>query len=65
MPNASSPFPPFTNEPVLELRRAPVRESLTAALADHVEALQWQVPTTPAGAVAFDYCINNITPILQ
>ena len=26
--------PPFANEPVLELRRAPVRESLTAALAE-------------------------------
>jgi hypothetical protein len=39
--------------------------SLSAAMADHVEGLQWQVPTSPAGAVAFDYCISNITPLTQ
>jgi len=39
--------------------------ALTAALADRVEALQWQVPTTPAGAVSFDYCISNLIPLLQ
>jgi hypothetical protein len=37
--------------------------ALTAALADHVEGLQWQVPTSPAGAVSFNYCISNITPL--
>jgi hypothetical protein len=39
--------------------------ALTLALADRVEGLQWQVPTTPAGAVSFDYCISNIIPLLQ
>ena len=39
--------------------------ALTAALADRIEQLQWQVPTTPAGSVSFDYCISNITPLLQ
>ena len=39
--------------------------ALTAALADRIEGLQWQVPTTPAAAVSFDYCISNITPLLQ
>jgi hypothetical protein len=39
--------------------------ALTAAMADHVEGLQWQVPTSPAGAVSFDYCISNLTPLTQ
>ena len=46
MPNASSssPLPPFANEPVLELRRAPARESLTAALGALDERLPLSVP---------------------
>jgi RHH-type transcriptional regulator, proline utilization regulon repressor / proline dehydrogenase / delta 1-pyrroline-5-carboxylate dehydrogenase len=35
---------PFTNEPHAELRRAPVRESLTQALRDLDARLPWRVP---------------------
>jgi RHH-type transcriptional regulator, proline utilization regulon repressor / proline dehydrogenase / delta 1-pyrroline-5-carboxylate dehydrogenase len=37
-------LPPFVNEPVLELRRAPVRESLTAALLEVDRRLPLRVP---------------------
>src|SRR5262249_44594182 len=37
--------------------------ALTAAMADHVGGLQWQGPPSPAGAVSFNYCVSNITPI--
>jgi hypothetical protein len=39
--------------------------ALTAAMADHMEAIQWQVPTSVAADVSFDYCVFNITPITQ
>ncbi len=39
----------FANEPVLELRRAPVRESLTAALAELDARLPVQVPVLVSG----------------
>ena len=39
----------FVNEPVLELRRAPVRESLTAALTELDGRLPLQVPVLVAG----------------
>src|SRR5262245_25031732 len=43
----------------------PPGPALTAALADHLEALQWQVPTNTTAAVGFDYCISSITPLTQ
>jgi hypothetical protein len=39
--------------------------ALTASLADHIEAIQWQVPTSPVGPISFSYCVNNITPLTQ
>jgi len=39
--------------------------ALTAALADHVEGIQWQVPTNISAAAPFSYCISNITPLTQ
>ena len=39
----------FANEPVLELRRAPVRESLTAALAELEARLPLPVPVLVGG----------------
>jgi hypothetical protein len=39
--------------------------ALTPALADHVEGIQWQVPTNPFGSVAFNYCVSGITPLTQ
>ncbi|MDQ6914753.1 MAG: L-glutamate gamma-semialdehyde dehydrogenase, partial [Actinomycetota bacterium] len=37
-------LPPFTNEPVLELRRAPLREGLVAALGEVDAGLPLRVP---------------------
>jgi len=42
-------YPPFTNEPVLELRRAPQRESLTRALAELDTRLPLTVPVVVGG----------------
>jgi RHH-type transcriptional regulator, proline utilization regulon repressor / proline dehydrogenase / delta 1-pyrroline-5-carboxylate dehydrogenase len=39
----------FRNEPILELRRAPVRESLLAALRDLDAELPWRVPVLIGG----------------
>jgi len=39
--------------------------ALTAAMADHIEGIQWQVPTNIAAATPFSYCISNLTPITQ
>ena len=39
----------FTNEPLLELRRAPVRETLVDALAALDAQLPWRVPVIVAG----------------
>ncbi|MDQ4049667.1 MAG: L-glutamate gamma-semialdehyde dehydrogenase, partial [Actinomycetota bacterium] len=44
-----SSLPPFRNEPVLELRRAPVRESLSAALAELDARLPLTVPVLVGG----------------
>ncbi|MGI9081439.1 MAG: aldehyde dehydrogenase family protein [Thermoleophilaceae bacterium] len=44
-----SPLPPFTNEPVLELRRAPAREALAGALAELDARLPLQVPVLVGG----------------
>ena len=38
---------------------------LTAALADHLEQLQWQVPTNIFSSSPFNYCIGNITPLTR
>ena len=43
-------FPPFANEPILELRRAPVRASLAEALAALDRRLPLQVPVIVGGA---------------
>ena len=45
-----SALSPFKNEPVLELRRAPARESLTAALAELDARLPLSVPVLVGGA---------------
>jgi RHH-type proline utilization regulon transcriptional repressor/proline dehydrogenase/delta 1-pyrroline-5-carboxylate dehydrogenase len=45
---------PFANEPVLELRRAPVRDSLTAALADLDARLPIEVPLLGGAAEGFE-----------
>jgi len=37
--------------------------ALTAALADHIEQIQWQVPTSTVGTTPFNFCINSITPL--
>nr|MBA3420546.1 hypothetical protein [Thermoleophilaceae bacterium] len=42
--SATVPLPPFSNEPLLELRRAPVRESLVAALGELEPRLPLTVP---------------------
>lgn len=39
--------------------------ALSGATADHVVGLQWQVPSSLAGAVAFNFCIGDITAITQ
>ncbi|MDW5598817.1 hypothetical protein VSS74_30950, partial [Conexibacter stalactiti] len=39
----------FCNEPLLELRRAPQRERLTAALAALDATLPWEVPVIVGG----------------
>ncbi len=44
-----SPLSPFANEPVLELRRAPVREGLEAALAELDASLPLDVPVLVGG----------------
>ena len=44
-----SPLPPFENEPVLELRRRPARESLTAALAELDGRLPLRIPVLIGG----------------
>jgi hypothetical protein len=38
---------------------------LTGTVADGVVALQWQVPSTPAGTTPFSFCIDNLTPLTQ
>ncbi len=45
---------PFANEPVLELRRAPVRDSLTAALAELDARLPLAVPLLDGAAEGFE-----------
>jgi RHH-type transcriptional regulator, proline utilization regulon repressor / proline dehydrogenase / delta 1-pyrroline-5-carboxylate dehydrogenase len=44
-----SSLSPFTNEPVLELRRAPVRETLEQSLADLDASLSMEVPVLVGG----------------
>jgi hypothetical protein len=39
--------------------------ALTNVAADGTVALQWQVPSSSSGAIAFDYCIDNLTPVTQ
>ena len=39
--------------------------ALTAALADFVEQIQWQVPTSTLSATPFNYCISSIKPLTQ
>ena len=57
-PRSSPELPPFANEAVLELRRAPVRDSLAAALAELDARLPLRVPVTvggdPAGATGIE-----------
>ena len=42
-------LPPFANEPILELRRAPVRDQLTGALAALDAELPVRVPVWVGG----------------
>jgi len=44
---------------------SPPGPALTPALADHLEEISWQVPTTPAGPTAFSFCVANLTPLTQ
>ena len=39
--------------------------ALTTTVADGLEALQWQVPTSPNGTTSYDYCIDSLTPLTQ
>ena len=45
----AAPLPPFANEPTLELRRAPERESLLGALAELDTRLPRKVPVLGGG----------------
>jgi hypothetical protein len=38
---------------------------LSKTAADGTVALQWQVPSSQFGAVPFNYCIDNLTPLTQ
>jgi RHH-type transcriptional regulator, proline utilization regulon repressor / proline dehydrogenase / delta 1-pyrroline-5-carboxylate dehydrogenase len=49
MTTAATPIAPFTNEPTLELRRAPARESLSSALRELDARLPLGVPPVVAG----------------
>jgi hypothetical protein len=44
---------------------SPQGAALTTAMADHIEGIQWQVPTNISAATPFSFCISNITPITQ
>jgi hypothetical protein len=43
----------------------PAGSALTNVLADGTVALQWQVPSSTNGAVPFNFCIDNLTPLTQ
>src|SRR5215210_9048039 len=49
MTTTATQIPPFTNEPVLELRRAPVRAQLADALAGHDARGPLDVPVWVGG----------------
>ena len=57
-----SSLPPFSNEPVLELRRAPVRESLIAALSELDSRLPLSVPVLVAGEPGESSGITSTDP---
>ena len=52
----------FRNEPLIELRRAPERERLTAALAELDRALPWRVPVIVAGERRDAPTLDSIDP---
>jgi hypothetical protein len=43
----------------------PAGAALTNVAADGTVALQWQVPSSISGAVPFNFCIDNLTPLTQ
>jgi RHH-type proline utilization regulon transcriptional repressor/proline dehydrogenase/delta 1-pyrroline-5-carboxylate dehydrogenase len=57
-----SALPAFANEPLLELRRGPVRESLTAALAELDARLPLGVPILIGGDAGADAGLDSTDP---
>jgi predicted delta-1-pyrroline-5-carboxylate dehydrogenase group 2 len=55
-------LPPFANEPVLELRRAPVRDSLLAALRELDARLPLRVPVLVGGSQGGDAGFESTDP---
>jgi RHH-type proline utilization regulon transcriptional repressor/proline dehydrogenase/delta 1-pyrroline-5-carboxylate dehydrogenase len=62
MRTATAPAPPFANEPTLELRRAPVRESLLSALRALDARLPLRVPVLIGGDRGRDSDLPSTDP---
>ena len=58
---ATSP-PAFRNEPILELRRAPVRESLLEALRELDSRLPLEIPVSVGGDVVANETFSSTDP---
>src|SRR5204862_5495901 len=60
--SATAELPPFTNEPLLELRRGPVRDALLEALRELDRMLPLRVPIVVGGDAGADEGIDSTDP---